>query len=166
MWPNLRATEVSQLSTVTTTTFWSEGPCGRPAWLKMGCGERGRPTHEYQDKFFSACLMFLWRLWSKQWGWEWGIHNGLLPLLCYSHFKFLCTLENFQMFLDPWGCFFFLILQCRLLCFWPLHPENISQTNMIVSVQEVFMSIHTYNWLSVIQYFTAKTVKNLIQINR
>lgn len=36
---------MSQLSTVTTTTFWSEGPCGSPAWLRIGCGVTDRPNN-------------------------------------------------------------------------------------------------------------------------
>lgn len=68
MCPNLRATEVSQLSTVTTTTFWSEGPCGRPAWFKIGC--RTKQTH---DK--------LWGTFSIRWGAPKIAASGFSPIL-------------------------------------------------------------------------------------
>jgi len=61
---------------------------------------RERQTHE--DKVWSAFLMFLERLWSKQWGLR--MQTALLPRLCCAHGSLCDNLRT----LSCWLCFYFL----------------------------------------------------------
>lgn len=84
---------MSQLSTVTTTTFWSEGPCGSPAWFKIGCGGR--------DKLMNRKINYGAHVSGEASDKTMRIRNAQ----CLSK-VFVCTGESGEKFVAPWLGFF------------------------------------------------------------